>query len=66
MKKEPTDENVLKWLITTDGQIGAVLEGQGGFQLRYMGFDPLTPGVAWNPEAPEEVNNTVLVHQQVQ
>ena len=31
-----------------------------------MSFDPLIPGVAWNPEAPEEVNNADLVHQQVQ
>ena len=66
MKKESTDANVLEWLNTTDGQVGAVSEGQGGFQLRYMSFDPLKPGVAWNPEAPGEVNNTDLVHQQVQ
>ena len=65
-KEESTDANVLKWLNTTDGHFGAISEGQGGFQLRYMGLDPLKPGVAWNPEAPEEVNNTDLVHQQVQ
>ena len=64
--KEPTDQNVLKWLNTTNGQYGAVSEGQGGFQLRYLSLDPLTPGAAWNAEAPEAVNNADLVHQQVQ
>jgi len=65
-KKEPSDKNVLKWLRTTHEQYGAVSEGQGGFQLRYLALDPIEPGSAWSADAPEAVNNTDQIHRNVQ
>ena len=50
-KEESTDANVLKWLNTTDGHFGAISEGQGGFQLRYMGLDPLKPWGGLEPRS---------------
>jgi len=64
-KKPPTDSNILRWLNTTNGQVGSVSEGQGGFQLKYMAFDRIEPRSAWNAEAPLEVINAEQVHVNV-
>jgi hypothetical protein len=48
--QDPTDENVIEWLNTTDAIFGTVSAGQGGFQLNYMTLDPIDPWSAfdWN------------------
>lgn len=64
-KREPNDHNMMKWLNTTKSQYGAVSEGQGGFQLRYLALDEIEPRSAWNVEAPSAVINAAQVHAHI-
>jgi Galactose-3-O-sulfotransferase len=39
--RDPTDDNIIKWLKNTNKEYGTVSLGQGGFQLNYMTLDPI-------------------------
>jgi hypothetical protein len=63
--KDPTDENILKWLNTTDRAHGTVSSGQGGFQLNYMTLDPIEPWSAYDWNNNVTVTNPEQVAQNV-
>jgi hypothetical protein len=63
--KEPTDENMLKWLKGTSHQFGAVSPGLGGFQLAYVTMKPPEKFSVWDPDSPTEVSNPDIVHTTV-
>jgi hypothetical protein len=53
--QDPTDENVIEWLNTTDAVYGTVSAGKGGFQLNYMTLVPIDPWSAFDWS-----NNTIV------
>jgi hypothetical protein len=63
---DPTDENLLEWLNTTDSIYGSVSYGQGGFQLNYMTLDPIEPWSAFRWSNSTNVNKPMLVEKNVQ
>jgi hypothetical protein len=51
-----TDAFMIRQLQThTHPHFGAISNGQAGFQLRYITFDPIPEFSAWTPERPEHV-----------
>lgn len=64
--RDPTDDNIIKWLNTTHTEYGTVSLGQGGFQLNYMTLDPIPhwSSYDWNNNAtvkdPKRVEKSVL------
>jgi hypothetical protein len=63
--EDPTDENVLEWLNTTDRAHGTVSSGQGGFQLNYMTLDPIEPWSSYDWSNNVTVKNPEQVAQNV-
>jgi hypothetical protein len=53
-----TDAFLIRQLNThTHPHFGTISNGQGGFQLRYISFDPIPEYSAWTPERPEQIVN---------
>ena len=64
--QDPTDENVLEWLNTTDAVYGAVSAGKGGFQLNYMTLIPIDPWSAFDWSNNKFVKKPKRVEKNVQ
>jgi hypothetical protein len=63
---DPTDENLLEWLNTTDSIYGSVSSGQGGFQMNYMTLNPIEPWSAFKWSNSTHVNKPKRVEKNVQ
>ena len=63
---EPTDDNMMEELQSTDHRFGAISPGQGGFQLAYLTMESLSRYHSWNPELPTAGQHPHYIHEAVQ
>jgi hypothetical protein len=61
-----TDDVLIHLLMkATDRQVGAISEGQGGFQLKYLTFEKITPWIAWDKSEPTRVKDSETIQRLV-
>eukprot|EP00980_Cylindrotheca_fusiformis_P000121 scaffold21_cov107-Cylindrotheca_fusiformis.AAC.15 len=65
-RKSQTNERIMQYLRTAGHQMGALSDGQGGFQMEYLTHDAIPRGSAWRKETPNRVRNPDAIHRNLE